>query len=257
MMTEFGFQTPTAARVWDCLTGGKDNFEPDRAVSRLIDEICPELAKHAADNREFVARAVTYAAAQGVGQFIDLGAGLPRSPMPHETAREVVPGARVAYVDHDPQVLAHLTAWYGHNDPGVTVVGADAADHRKVLAAVRGPFDLSRPCCVILGMMPHYFEAAAARALIGGYLDAAAPGSYLIASSAYSTCERAGELWAEYSEAVCPAYRHSPEVFASFFAGAELILPGVSEISTWRAEWPAPGPLDATQVILCAVARKR
>ena len=62
------------------------------------------------ENRQFLARAVTQAANQGVGQFIDLGCGLPTAPDTLDSAREVIAGARVAYVDKDPVVLSHLSA---------------------------------------------------------------------------------------------------------------------------------------------------
>ena len=55
-------------------------------------------------------RAVHYVATRGVIQFIDLGAGLPVSPAVHETAWRASPGARVAYVDHDPLVLEQARA---------------------------------------------------------------------------------------------------------------------------------------------------
>ena len=255
-MVEFDPKQPTVARVYDSLIGGKDNFGPDREVCQQLDAICPHLVKFVAENRHFLERAVRYVAERGVSQFIDLGAGLPRPPMTHETAREVNPVARAVYVDEDPQVLAHLTAWYGNNDDSVTVVKSDVADHRVVLAAARGVLDLTGPCCLILGMIPHFFEAAAARALMAAYLDAAAPGSYLIASSAYSTHPRAAEFWETYSSAVRPIYPHSPEVFATFFGAAELIPPGIGESRTWRPGWPAKAPLDTTRAILCAVGRK-
>ncbi len=181
------------------------------------------MLEYAADIRGFLKRAVVYAAGQGIDQFIDLGAGLPHSPMPHETARQVIPGARVAYVDNDPQVTRHLTAWYGLNDPSVTVINADAADHATVLGALRGAIDLSRPCCVILSMMLHFFDAPAARALTAAYLDAAAPGSYLVVSSAYTSRDQLREA---YSAAVRPCYNHRPEVFATLFGAAELIPQG-------------------------------
>jgi hypothetical protein len=251
----FDPKKPSDARVYDCLAGGKDNFEWDREVLRLLDAICPDLTKCVAGHKDFLERAVTYAAAHGVSQFIDLGAGFPRPPTTHETAREVTPAARVAYVDHDPQVLRHLTAWCGRGDDGVAVVNADVADHRAVFAAIRDVFDLSQPCCVILGMMLHFYDAAEARALTAAYLGAVAPGSYLVASSAYGSHERAAEFWAAYSAAVRPVYPHPPEVFATFFGPAELIPPGVGEVRTWRPGCPARGPVDTARVILCGAAR--
>ncbi len=49
--------------------------------------------RHAGDNRAFVGRAVTWAAGQGIGQFLDLGAGLPTRPAVHEAARRSSPWA--------------------------------------------------------------------------------------------------------------------------------------------------------------------
>jgi len=64
----------------------------------------------ARSNREFVGRAVTWAAQQGIRQFIDLGCGLP-APLPvHESARAACPDARIAYVDNDPMAASHTRA---------------------------------------------------------------------------------------------------------------------------------------------------
>jgi O-methyltransferase involved in polyketide biosynthesis len=254
-VVEFDPKKPSVARVYDALIGGKDHFGPDREIHRQLDAMSPNLTKFVAENKDFLERAVTHVAGQGVGQFIDLGAGIPRPPTTHETAREVIPDARVAYVDDDPQVLAHLTAWYGSNDDLVTVVKADLADHDTVLRAAGRELDLSRPCGLILGMILHFYPADQARSLVAAYLDAAAPGSYLIASSVYSSHERAAEFWAKYSAAVRPIYPHPPEVFASFFGATELVPPGVGETRSWRPDLPSRGPLHTTRVVLCAVGR--
>jgi hypothetical protein len=65
---------------------------------------------------------VTWAAHQGIAQFIDLGCGMPTTPNTHESPRAVVPDAKVAYVDNDPVVLGHLNALVAKGDPGMTVV---------------------------------------------------------------------------------------------------------------------------------------
>jgi S-adenosyl methyltransferase len=64
----------------------------------------------ARENRKFLGRAVIWAANQEVGQFIDLGGGMPTAPATHETAQAVNPDARVAYVDSDPVAVVHLKA---------------------------------------------------------------------------------------------------------------------------------------------------
>ena len=57
---------------------------------------------------QFVGRAVKYLAEErGITQFIDLGSGLPGVGNVHEVAQDVVPSARVVYVDNDPIVHVH------------------------------------------------------------------------------------------------------------------------------------------------------
>ena len=46
----------------------------------------------ARENRQFLGKAVTYVAGQGIGQFIDVGAGLPTAVNTHDVARQVDTG---------------------------------------------------------------------------------------------------------------------------------------------------------------------
>ena len=71
--------------------------------------------------------------AERIGRFIELGAGLPASPAVHQTARAVLPSARVVYVDNDSVVLAHSRALLA-KDEGVAAVAADLRDPATVLA---------------------------------------------------------------------------------------------------------------------------
>jgi S-adenosyl methyltransferase len=48
------------------------------------------------ENKQFVARAVTWAAGEVISQFIDVGYGMPTAPATHQVARKVFPNARVA-----------------------------------------------------------------------------------------------------------------------------------------------------------------
>jgi S-adenosyl methyltransferase len=143
---------PNIARVYSHLLGGKDNFPSDRAEANLLLNIYPPLAEMVQENRAFLAEAVTWAASQGVGQFIDLGAGLPTTPAVHQTAQAILPEARVAYVDLDPLVLAHARALLA--GPGVAAVTADLSDPAAVLAdpELRAVINPADPVCVILGV---------------------------------------------------------------------------------------------------------
>src|SRR5258708_20786775 len=94
---------PNIARTWDYLLGGKDNFAADREQGDRLIQVVPRLVPLARESRAFIARAVTWLAAQGIDQFIDLGCGMPTTaPSVHQSARLVRPGARVAYIDNPP-----------------------------------------------------------------------------------------------------------------------------------------------------------
>jgi S-adenosyl methyltransferase len=73
--------TPNTARVYSRLLGGKDHFPADRSEADALLAIYPPLADMVKENRAFIAEAVTWAAGQFIGQFIDLGAGLPATPL--------------------------------------------------------------------------------------------------------------------------------------------------------------------------------
>ena len=121
--------TPNMARVYDYWLGGKDHYPADRAEAERLLGIYPPLRDLVRENRAFVTQAVSWAARQGTGQFIDLGAGLPASPAVHQAARTVLPTARVAYVDIDPVVLSHARALLATSD-GVSRRGRGPARPR-------------------------------------------------------------------------------------------------------------------------------
>ena len=207
---------------------------------RRLLEIYPPLRDLVRENRAFVTRAVTWAAGQGISQFIDLGAGLPASPAVHQAARAVIPTARVAYVDLDAVVLSHARALLATGD-GVIAVEADLRDPQAVFAdrELREVIDPAWPACVILGAVLHFLDAGTARKVTAGYARLIAPGSYLIISVASYDDERLGkQLAAEYTAATW--HNHTAQDVTSFFAGLDLVGPGVAEARTWRPWLPEP-----------------
>jgi len=128
-----GSATPNMARVYDYWLGGKDHYAADRAEAERLLAIYPPLRDLVRENRAFVIQAVSWAARQGIGQFIDLGAGLPAAPPTHQAARAVLPSARVAYVDIDPVVLSHARALLTTDDD-VTAVAVDLRNPAAVMA---------------------------------------------------------------------------------------------------------------------------
>lgn len=255
-MAEFDPSVPSIARVYDYFLGGKDNFAPDRALADRMIYIAPLVPVITRENRQFLARAVTWAAKQGIGQFIDLGCGLPTSPDTLESARQVIADARVAYVDNDPVVLSHLRARVAKGDPGVTVVAGNVREVPVILDGVRAGIDLSVPACLVMGYLLHFFTADAARDLVASYTAALPPGSVLVLSAIHVDAERASEEgFNGYSNAVAPVYNHSAAEFASFFGDLEVLPPGVVDARTWHALIGMADPPQRDQYAIVGVAR--
>jgi len=238
MTTGFDTTVPNMARVYNYWLGGKDHFAADRAEAMRLVELYPPLPAMVRENRAFLIQAAGWAARQGIGQFVDLGAGLPASPAVHQAARAVLPAARVAYVDTDPVVLAHVRALLATGD-GVTAIDADLRDPAAVLGHedLRAVIDPARPVCVILGAVLHFVDPDAACAVTAGYVSLMAPGSCLVLSCArFDDEELAKQLAEEYTAATW--YNHSPADIVGFFDGLELAGPGVTEARTWPKRSP-------------------
>lgn len=256
-MPEFDPTTPSIARVYDYVLGGKDHFAADRELGDRLLGLVPLIAELAAENRQFLARAVTWVAGQGVGQFVDLGCGLPTEPNTHESAQEVAADARVVYVDNDPVVVAHLRALLAQGNPGVSVVDGDVRDVASILDGVRASLDLSVPACLVVGYLLHFSTADAARDLVARYAAALAPGSYVVLSVLHADSEAADEGLSAYSSATAPVYSHPLPDIASFFGPLELVPPGLVEARQWRPEREPESQPQRTSLVIAAVARKQ
>jgi O-methyltransferase involved in polyketide biosynthesis len=239
-VADFDPSTPSIARVYDYLLDGKDNFAADRELAQRLLAVAPLTAEVTRENRQFLARAVAWAANQGISQFIDLGCGMPTAPNTHETARAIAAGARVAYVDNDAVVLSHLRALAPEGDPGVTVVDGDVREAGTILGAVAAGIDLAAPACLLMGFLPHFFSPDAARDLVARYVAALAPGSYVVLSAGRADDEAAKQGFSAYSSGGTRVYNHSVPEFASFFGPLELVPPGVVDAREWRPDWEQP-----------------
>lgn len=254
-MAEFDPSAPSIARVYDYFLGGKDNFASDRALAERMIGMAPLVPVIARENRQFLARAATWAANQGIGQFIDLGCGMPTTPNTLESARAVIADARVAYIDNDPVVLSHLRARVAKGDSAATVVAADAREVPAILDGVRAGIDLSVPVCLIMGYLLHFFTAGAARDLVARYTAALAPGSFLVLSAIHVDREGADEGFSGYSTAVAQVYNHSVAEFTSFFGPLEVLPPGVVDARQWQTRRDAAHLSRRGEYAIAGVAR--
>jgi S-adenosyl methyltransferase len=227
---------PNAARIYDYLLGGKDNFAADRNAAARLLRVLPDAAQVARANRAFLAAAVRYVAGCGIGQYIDIGAGLPTSPNVHECARMAVPAARVAYVDNDPVVASHARALLARDDL-VTVLSGDVRKYDAILSAIAHDtlIDLSKPVCVLFVSMLHFLPASEADAAVAAFRQRMAPGSYLVISAGYanernmSAQEQVQEAYGSDTILTC---RPAAEI-AAYFGDFELVPPGLVPVTEW------------------------
>ena len=225
--------TPSLARAWDNLLGGGASFAADRALALRLEALYPQIREDLAASRRYAAEVITRIARSGVDQYLDLGAGLPTRPSTHEVAKAILPPARVAYVDRDPTVTAHGQALV---PAGVRYVEGDLAEPEAILASgdLAGFIDLSRPVCLVLALVVHVLDPGTARAVVGVLVRALAPGSYLVATAG------AGESGG-LPESVWPG-RFSADDLGSFFAGLDLVPPGIREGKALCATGLKPHP---------------
>jgi len=236
-VADFDPSTPSIARVYDYLLNGKDNFAADREVAERLLAVAPLTAEVTRENRQFLARAVTWTTRQGIRQFIDLGCGMPTVPNTHQTARAVAEGTRVAYVDNDPVVLSHLRALAAKGNPDVTVVDGDVREPTAIVDAVAAGIDLSAPTCLLMGFLLHFFSPGAAQDLVARYASVLAPGSYVVLSVGRGDSDAADQGFGAYSTGAVRVYNHSVSEFASFFGALDLVPPGVVDAREWRPGW--------------------
>jgi hypothetical protein len=250
MQPDLNPTVPNVARVYDCLMGGKDNFAADRQAAARLLEAVPGAAVAARENRAFLGRAVRFLAEEaGVRQFIDIGAGLPAARAVHEIVAGCVPPPRVVYVDNDPVVVRHAEVLAG-GVLGVATVRADLRQPWDLFAqpAIRTLINLAEPVAVLLVAVLHFVEDHEDPwALVNCYKDMMAPGSYLVISHVtadHLSPDAARQARAVYDSATAPGVPRTREQVASFFAGLDIVAPGLASVSAWRPVLigPAPGP---------------
>ena len=252
---------PHSARIYDYWLGGKDNFAADRDAAEEAISVNPGIVADAQANRAFLARSVAYLAAGcGIGQFLDIGTGLPGASNTHEVAQSADPAARVVYVDNDPVVLTHARALLTSGPEGsCDYVYADLRDQAAILEAAGRTLDLHRPVAVLLLMILHLIpEADGPHAVLTSLLEAVPSGSYLVLSHPASDIRPAAatEMTRRINQRLSgtkATLRDHAEI-TRFFAGLELVEPGVVQPQRWHPDPAEAGPAEVTA--WCGVARK-
>lgn len=253
---------PHSARMYDYFLGGKTNFEADRVAGDAVIAGFPTMPLAARGNRAFMRRAVAYAAGEGIGQFLDIGTGIPTEPNLHQVVQAINPAARIVYVDNDPIVLAHAAALLTSDPAGaVSYVHADAREPAAILAAdeLVSLLDPSRPVAVSIFALMHFLDDVAGQALVDTLLDAVPSGSFLMLSQSTHDVGGPGQAATEkYRAAGIRAWpRSRTQLMELFLGGLDLVDPGITFVHRWR---PTPShfalPADSDISLYAAVARK-
>ena len=241
-----------ASRVYDYLLGGSDNFEADREAAVGMAEVLggglAAIQSNCRQNRIFLAQSVRWLAEQGVRQFLDIGPGIPSVNPTHQVAQRVAPECRVVYVDRDPIVLAHAHELLKGTPEGeVTFMKEDLRHPAAILEHAAGLLDLDLPVALVVVAIYHMLPDSADPYGINGVLvDGLSSGSWMVAS--HLTADFVGPVWDDavqrLSEATQESFcNRSRDEFARFFAGLELVPPGIAPIDDWLRDGPAPpGP---------------
>ncbi len=245
-MAEQGIDLQTdrahSARIYDYILGGKDNYPADRAAAEEMLRVNPSTRTGMRANRTFLGRVVgTLADEFGIRQFLDLGTGIPTSPNVHEIAQAVDPTCRVVYVDNDPIVLAHARALMNGTSQGRTAyVEADMRDPTSIVSAAsfRETIDPSHPAALVMVGVAHLLSDEEVHRLVRGVMDGWPRGS----------CVAIQMLTADYGRDVMLAtqrvYQSHGQVMnlrdrdeaMRFFAGFELVEPGLVQMHKWRPD---------------------
>lgn len=243
--------SPSLARAYDYLLGGRANFTADRALAGRLRALYPATSQVLSLSRAFLASSVIDLARAGVDQFIDVGSGLPTRPSVHEAVLRARPGARVVYVDRDPSVVSHVAALLSQVPPParVRVIEGDLAEPEGLTWALRPLVDVTRPTCLSLALVVQALEPGLAQAVVGVLIRALAPGSHVILTCGHGA---AGRL----PDAISGTGLLAQDV-AAFLAGLDIQPPGVQQLPRLhRTPGAQQEASDQPGLVLCAVGRK-
>jgi hypothetical protein len=166
-------------------------------------------------------------------------------------------------VDNDPIVLAHARALLTSTSAGkAAYVDADLREVDRILNApqLRDSLDLSQPVALLLIAVMHFIpDQDGPYEIVKALLDALPAGSYLAMS------HLSGEFDPQAWDGVAKVYAErgmvmrvrSKAEIERFFAGLDLVEPGVRPSARWRpANGQAGLPSDAAVACYGGLARK-
>jgi hypothetical protein len=237
--------TPNAARIYDYLLGGKDNFAADRTAAEQLLGVAPGTAITVRENRRFLRRAARYLAEEaGIRQFLDIGTGMPTRGNVHEIVQDVSRDARVCYVDYDPVVVNHALALLATNE-NVAAIHGDLSQPLDIFenSKLRKLIDFNEPVAILLVAILHFIDDGKSPYRQVDHLKSVmSSGSYLVISHATGDSvpdEVSHHVQQIYENSSAPVTPRSRDEVIRFFDGLDLVEPGVVYTSEWRRDLPS------------------
>ncbi|MBU3063017.1 SAM-dependent methyltransferase [Nocardia sp. NEAU-G5] len=246
---------PNAARIYNYLLGGKDNYEADRMVAQRMLSIAPDNRTLATLSRAFLTGSAKMAAETGIRQFVDIGSGIPASPSVYETVMAVDPDSRLASIDYDPVVIAHTNAMFC-DLPGVTPMLGDFREPDDIIARLpEAGIDLSEPIALLLvGLLHFVLEDEKPAEVMARLHEVMAPGSYVAFTHGATESDK---TWVQQTvtdtvgSTAQFVFRSRADV-ATIFKGFDLLDPGIVPVQQWLSD-DLP---DTRMVVLGGICRK-
>ena len=195
----------------------------------------------------------------GVRQFLDIGTGIPSADNTHEVAQREAPDSRIVYVDNDPIVLLHAQTLLRSTAAGACdYIQADLRDPARILSEAGRTLDFGQPVALmLLAILQFIPDDADPWGLVAQLMAPLPPGSYLVISHPTDDFNpnRQGESIQRYNERVAEqATLRGHDETVRFFAGLELVEPGVVAVAKWRPHSDVEA--DRPSSMWCGVARK-
>ncbi|ATY17039.1 hypothetical protein CU254_41380 (plasmid) [Amycolatopsis sp. AA4] len=265
----------SAARVYDYLLGGKDNYEIDRQVAREAARVMPDIAETARVNRHLMTRVCRFLAYHArIRQFIDCGSGMPTAENVHQIVQRADPTAKVVYVDYDPVVASHGRALLDENE-FTEYLEADFFDPPSILdhPTVNEHLDWNEPIAVLflLALHHHTDDRELAGKVTKEFIDRLPSGSYVAISHLLDPHDGSeddhvvqGLLESVRNGSMKDVSARTRAEIKDLFHDLELIPTGpkkpggVVPVVEWWPDGPLLGkPTVAQRIVAVGVARKR
>lgn len=238
-----------SARIEDYLLGGKDNYRVDRDAAEEIRALPGDAVATVQANRAYLAEAVRAAAAHGVRQVLDIGAGLnpATADAAVQAAAQAGRTARVVLVERDPVTLVHLQAQWERDDELVhaaALYGDLLWPEETFLRDLRlfHVLNPGEPTIVVLGAMLHHItDVERPQHAVARLMRAMPAGSRLVITHATADpVPDEAEAWAAcYRAADIPLVLRTGGQVTGFFGGLALAEAGMIPLGDGEQAQPS------------------